>query len=75
MSTTNTENLLVKLGALKPEVAARYKVREIGLFGSGNSMYKRWLRRSSNNAERHRPWAVIYITTLRERDLNCGREY
>ena len=34
MSTMNTEDLLVKLGALKPEVAARYRVREIGLFGS-----------------------------------------
>jgi len=29
-----TEELLVKLGALKPEVATRYKVREIALFGS-----------------------------------------
>jgi len=30
----NTEDLLVKLRALKPEVATRYKVREIALFGS-----------------------------------------
>ena len=34
MSAMNTEELLVKLGALKPEVATRYKVREIALFGS-----------------------------------------
>jgi len=34
MSTMNTEDLLVKLRALKPEVATRYKVREIALFGS-----------------------------------------
>jgi len=34
MSTTNTENLLGTLKALKPEIAARYKVKEIGLFGS-----------------------------------------
>ena len=34
MSTMNTEDLLVRLGALKPEMAAQYKVREIGLFGS-----------------------------------------
>ncbi len=34
MSAMNTEELLVKLGALKPEVATRYKVREVALFGS-----------------------------------------
>jgi len=34
MSAMNTEDLLVKLGVLKPEMAARYKVREIALFGS-----------------------------------------
>jgi predicted nucleotidyltransferase len=34
MSAINTKDILVKLGALKPEMAARYKVREIGLFGS-----------------------------------------
>ena len=34
MSTMNTEDLLVRLGALKPEITARYKVREIALFGS-----------------------------------------
>ena len=28
------EHLLARLRALKPEVAARYKVKEIGLFGS-----------------------------------------
>jgi len=31
MSTTE---LLAKLRALKPEMAARYKVKEVGLFGS-----------------------------------------
>jgi len=30
----NTENLLAKLRELKPFVAARYKAKEIGLFGS-----------------------------------------
>ena len=30
----NKEDILVKLGVLKPEMATRYKVREIGLFGS-----------------------------------------
>ena len=30
----NTEQLLVRLRGLKPEIAARYKVKEIGLFGS-----------------------------------------
>jgi predicted nucleotidyltransferase len=30
----NTKDILVRLGTLKPEMAARYKVREIGLFGS-----------------------------------------
>jgi predicted nucleotidyltransferase len=34
ISAMNTQDILVKLGALKPEMAARYKVREIGLFGS-----------------------------------------
>jgi predicted nucleotidyltransferase len=34
MSVTNTENLLLTLKALKPEIAARYKAKEIGLFGS-----------------------------------------
>jgi predicted nucleotidyltransferase len=34
MSVTNTENLLVTLRALKPEIVARYKAKEIGLFGS-----------------------------------------
>ena len=30
----NTEQLLVRLRGLKPEIAARYKVKGIGLFGS-----------------------------------------
>lgn len=30
----DTEQLLVLLGKLKPELSARYRVREIGLFGS-----------------------------------------
>jgi predicted nucleotidyltransferase len=30
----NTEDLLVRLKALKPEMVARYKVQEIALFGS-----------------------------------------
>ncbi len=30
----NTEQLLMRLRGLKPEIAARYKVKEIGLFGS-----------------------------------------
>jgi len=30
----NTENLLAKLKELKPIIAARYKAKEIGLFGS-----------------------------------------
>jgi hypothetical protein len=30
----STKDLLVKLRALKPEMAARYKVKEVGLFGS-----------------------------------------
>jgi predicted nucleotidyltransferase len=30
----NTKDILVRLGALKPEMAARYKVREIEIFGS-----------------------------------------
>jgi predicted nucleotidyltransferase len=34
MSTMSTRELLVKLRALKPEMAARYKVKEVGLFGS-----------------------------------------
>jgi predicted nucleotidyltransferase len=34
MSVTNTENLLGTLRALKPEIVARYKAKEIGLFGS-----------------------------------------
>lgn len=34
MSTMSTKDLLVKLRALKPEMAARYKVKEVGLFGS-----------------------------------------
>ena len=34
MSAMNTKDILVRLGALKPEMAARYKVREIALFGS-----------------------------------------
>jgi predicted nucleotidyltransferase len=34
MVATNTENFLTTLRALKPEVAARYKVKEIGVFGS-----------------------------------------
>jgi len=33
MSAMNTD-ILARLGALKPEMAAQYKVREIGLFGS-----------------------------------------
>jgi hypothetical protein len=49
MSAMNTKDILVKLGALKPEMAAQYKVREIGLFGSfvreeqgGASMWTSW---------------------------------
>ena len=34
MSAMNTKDILVRLGALKREMAARYKVREIALFGS-----------------------------------------
>jgi predicted nucleotidyltransferase len=34
MSVTNTGNLLATLKALKPEIVARYKAKEIGLFGS-----------------------------------------
>lgn len=34
MSAMNIDDLLVRLGALKPEMATRYKVREIALFGS-----------------------------------------
>ncbi len=30
----NTEQLLMRLRGLKPEIAPRYKVKEIGLFGS-----------------------------------------
>ena len=30
----NTKDILVRLGALKPQMAARYKVKEIALFGS-----------------------------------------
>jgi hypothetical protein len=30
----NTEDLLEKLRKLKPKIAARYKARELGLFGS-----------------------------------------
>ena len=34
MSATSREDLLATLRALKPEIKARYKAREIGLFGS-----------------------------------------
>lgn len=34
MLPMDTEQLLVLLGKLKPELSARYRVREIGLFGS-----------------------------------------
>jgi len=34
MSATNLENLLTQLKELKPVLAARYKAKEIGLFGS-----------------------------------------
>lgn len=34
MSAMSTEQLLMRLRELKPEIAARYKVKEIGLFGS-----------------------------------------
>jgi len=34
MSAMNTEQLLMRLRGLKPQIAARYKVKEIGLFGS-----------------------------------------
>jgi predicted nucleotidyltransferase len=34
MSAMNTKDILVRLGALKPQMAAQYKVRGIGLFGS-----------------------------------------
>jgi predicted nucleotidyltransferase len=34
MFTMNTDELLITLRALKPEIAARYKVKEMGLFGS-----------------------------------------
>jgi predicted nucleotidyltransferase len=34
MKLARYANLLVKLRALKPEITARYKVREMGLFGS-----------------------------------------
>lgn len=34
MSSMNTQDLLVRLQALKPIVATRYKTKEMGLFGS-----------------------------------------
>ena len=34
MSSISTKDLLMKLKALKPKMAARYKVKEVGLFGS-----------------------------------------
>jgi len=34
MSSASTKDLLMRLRALKPMVAARYRAREIGLFGS-----------------------------------------
>lgn len=34
MATTSVEHYLTVLRTLKPELAARYKVREIGVFGS-----------------------------------------
>jgi len=34
MQVARCKDLLMKLRALKPEITARYKVREIGLFGS-----------------------------------------
>lgn len=34
MSSMDTEDILRKLRALKPEIATRYKARKIGLFGS-----------------------------------------
>lgn len=34
MLPMDTEQLLVLLGKLKPELSVRYRVREIGLFGS-----------------------------------------
>ncbi len=34
MSRDDVEHILAKLRALKPEIAARYRVRELGVFGS-----------------------------------------
>ena len=34
MTVINTEDVLIRLRELKPEVTARFKVKEIGLFGS-----------------------------------------
>ena len=34
MTVTDTEDILTKLRELKPIITARYKVKEIGLFGS-----------------------------------------
>ncbi len=34
MSVMNTQDLLLKLKELKPTITARYKAKEIGLFGS-----------------------------------------
>lgn len=34
MITMDKEDLLIRLRELKPEIAARYKVKEIGIFGS-----------------------------------------
>jgi predicted nucleotidyltransferase len=34
ISTMNTQDLLIKLRELKPQMRTRYKAKEIGLFGS-----------------------------------------
>jgi hypothetical protein len=34
MTVINTEDVLIRLRELKPEVTARFKAKEIGLFGS-----------------------------------------
>jgi predicted nucleotidyltransferase len=34
LSSVNTEDILLRLRALKPEIAARYKAKKVGLFGS-----------------------------------------
>lgn len=34
MRTINTQDLVIKLKELRPMIAARYKAKEIGLFGS-----------------------------------------